>query len=268
MTEAVTVELRHGLRRGDGRRGDATVRALSGLEEELLAGGELAGAARATEVLARCVDRLGDERRPVAHAALCELTVGDREALLLAVFRCTFGDHLDLVAACPACAASLDLHVAVADLLPAGAGEPAEQHVLETGGVRVTFRLPTGADQEAAAEAADVDAAVAALLDRCVLDVMPEAAVDDYADALGDRIAELDPEAEAVLDVGCEACGERFAVPLDAGDLLAGEAAARSGGLLRDVHQLALGYHWSERDILGLSTPRRRQYLALLDEAL
>lgn len=260
MTPAVTVQLRHG---------DAAVRALTGLEEELLASGGLAGAARTTRLLARCVERLGDEPEPIAPATLRELVVGDREALLLAVFRCTFGDHLELVAACPACEASLDLRVPVADLLGAGAGgEPAERHVLETEGVRVTFRLPTGGDQEAAADAPDVDGAVTALLDRCVLAVQPPAPAGRFAAALGERMAQLDPRAEALLDVGCEACGERFAVPLDAGDLLAGEAAARSGGLLREVHQLALGYHWSEHDILALSTPRRRRYLALLDEVV
>ena len=32
------------------------------------------------------------------------------------------------------------------------------------------------------------------------------------------------------------------------------------------MHQLALAYHWSERDILGLSLRRRRSYLLLLEE--
>jgi hypothetical protein len=40
----------------------------------------------------------------------------------------------------------------------------------------------------------------------------------------------------------------------------------RAAGLLRDVHRLALAYHWSERDILGLSLRRRRSYLLLLEE--
>jgi hypothetical protein len=40
----------------------------------------------------------------------------------------------------------------------------------------------------------------------------------------------------------------------------------RAACLLRDVHRLALAYHWSERDILGLSLRRRRSYLLLLEE--
>ncbi len=37
--------------------------------------------------------------------------------------------------------------------------------------------------------------------------------------------------------------------------------------LLRDVHDLALSYHWSEREILALTLPRRIAYLSLLEEA-
>lgn len=40
----------------------------------------------------------------------------------------------------------------------------------------------------------------------------------------------------------------------------------RSRRLLRDVHELALAYHWAERDILGLSLDRRLAYRLLLEE--
>ncbi|HWM92974.1 MAG TPA: hypothetical protein VN493_19580 [Thermoanaerobaculia bacterium] len=36
--------------------------------------------------------------------------------------------------------------------------------------------------------------------------------------------------------------------------------------LLREVHELALRYHWSERQILGLALRRRRAYLQLMEE--
>ena len=40
------------------------------------------------------------------------------------------------------------------------------------------------------------------------------------------------------------------------------------GDLFREVHLLAYHYHWSETDILELTGPRRRRYLALLAETL
>jgi hypothetical protein len=33
---------------------------------------------------------------------------------------------------------------------------------------------------------------------------------------------------------------------------------------MEEVHVLALHYHWSEAEILGLPGPKRRRYLALL----
>ncbi|SHN13681.1 hypothetical protein [Cryptosporangium aurantiacum] len=39
----------------------------------------------------------------------------------------------------------------------------------------------------------------------------------------------------------------------------------RAQRLLRDVHQIAQAYHWSERDIFGLSLSRRLAYLLLLE---
>ena len=35
----------------------------------------------------------------------------------------------------------------------------------------------------------------------------------------------------------------------------------------REVHTLALRYHWSEGEILALTRPRRRRYLELLAES-
>jgi len=42
--------------------------------------------------------------------------------------------------------------------------------------------------------------------------------------------------------------------------------SARARRLLRDVHELARAYGWSERDILELSLTRRLAYRLLLEE--
>lgn len=39
----------------------------------------------------------------------------------------------------------------------------------------------------------------------------------------------------------------------------------RAGDVLHEVHQLASAYHWSERDILGLTLRRRLAYRMLLE---
>lgn len=269
MTLGATVQLAHGLLRDGAWRRDAVVRPLSGYEEDTLELGGLSPAERATELLVQCTECLAGEPRPVARTTLRELTVGDRETLLMSLYRCTFGDRVAIEVTCPRCAARLDVDLSVGDLLVSRAPAPAERYRLEAviGGetVVVTFRLPTGADHEhAAGLAADLDAAVAELVRGCVVAVEPQTPLAALAPALGDRIAQLDPQAETALDVSCEACDERFMVLLDAGELLASEVTA--SGLLREIHELALAYHWDEREILGLATPRRRRYLALLAE--
>jgi phage FluMu protein gp41 len=111
--------LPHGVRVGGEWTRDVRLRALSGAEEEFLAGhgAELLPAERTTELLARCVERIGPLE--AAPQTVLGLTVGDREALLLQIRRLTFGDRLDAVVACPSaeCGEQMDLELSVRDLL-------------------------------------------------------------------------------------------------------------------------------------------------------
>jgi hypothetical protein len=38
--------------------------------------------------------------------------------------------------------------------------------------------------------------------------------------------------------------------------------------LYRDVHYLALHYHWSENEIMCMTTSKRKQYIDLLEDEL
>jgi hypothetical protein len=235
------------------------LRPLTGFDESAVAeAAQATPAERTTALLSRCVLQLGgaDEIGP---EEVRRLTVGDREALLLHVRGATFGERLQCVVSCPAdaCRAPLDVELSIRDLLlpPYAAAE----EVYEADGCR--FHLPTGADQEAAAQLADdLEAAVALLLERCVKAGAP-------ASDLSSVMAELDPQAELVLTLACPACGNEFEVPFDTGDFLARELAGVRD-LERDVHRLALHYHWSEPEILALTVDRRRRYLELLAEEL
>ena len=77
-------------------------------------------------------------------------------------------------------------------------------------------------------------------------------------------MAELDPQAEILLDLVCPACDAAFRTLLDIGDYFYRELQGRAGYLYQDVHLLALHYHWSEREILALSRRKRRLYLDLI----
>jgi hypothetical protein len=173
----------------------------------------------------------------------------------------------------------MDADLSVTDLLLDPVDEhPTREVTFEADGERwgAAFRLPNGGDQEAVASLArtDPDAAGQAILERCLLSVTgPHGRAADgplpagLVDAVEAAMAEADPQAETALAATCPECGEGFVTDLDAADYLFRELGSSARGLLHEVHQLALTYHWSEEAILSLTRGRRRTYLRLLAES-
>jgi hypothetical protein len=281
--DAIEIQLPAGIPSRQGWRRDAALRPLSGRDEMFLAeeGARLMPAARASALLARCLDRLGPDT-PTTLETVRGLTVGDRDALLLHLRRLTFGDRMSLELVCPhpGCGERMDLDLLVSELLVPSYVQPAEAHEAIFGppeaAYRVRFRLPTVADQEAAAPfAADDEAAGMLILRRCVLGVGEAASGAEIGELpasiavdLSARMAALDPQAELVLNLTCPDCGGNFRSDLDIADYLFAELAERGRELYRQVHRLAFHYHWSEDAILGMSQTRRLLYLDALHDGL
>ena len=251
---------------------DAELRPLTGEDEAWLLdlGGSPLPARRTTLLLHRCLERLGP-LAPVPLEAVRRLPIGDREALLLHLRRLMFGETMPCVLRCPTpgCGERMDLDLRVSDLLVPPAAPGQERHETELDGCRIRFRLPTGGDQEDAAELARIDpeAAAGLLLRRCVAEP-PDGLPSIVAERLPVLMAELDPQAELTLELACPACGQGFSMLFDAGSHLFQELLGQGLRLYREVHRLAFHYHWSEREILALPGRKRRLYLDLLTEAL
>ena len=272
---------------------EAGLSPLSGEDEAFLleTAGTLSPARRTTALLARCLTRLGPFS-PVPAAAVAALSLGDREALLLHLRRLTFGERLECVLRCsaPGCGERMELDLAVGDLLLPSAA-PAEawhEEVFRDGSLawRVRFRLPTGEDQELAADLVRDGGEKAAelLLGRCVASAVPDgpeglperrdggepapALPAALAAAVAERMARLDPQAEIVLRLACPACDHETSILFDAAAWLYQEIAGRAAELYREVHLLAFHYHWHEADILAMTGRKRRLYLGFLAEAL
>jgi hypothetical protein len=285
MSHAATIKLPRGLWFDGVCHQEAELRCLVGSDEAFLVeeGGALLPAQRTTALLARCLTHLGS-LTPVAPDAVRNLTVGDREALLLHLRRLTLGERLQCVLSCPdpACGGKMDLDLTVGDLLlpPYGHAEALHETTLRDNGTvyRVRFRLPTGGDQEAAASLArsDPQAAADLVLRRCVESVIAEGDAgvpnEDWPPIVARQLpaimAELDPQAELVLNLSCPVCGLAFSVLFDTATFFFQELADHMRHLFREVHLLAYYYHWSEAEIMGMTASKRRRYLELLAEAL
>lgn len=273
MNALVNVTLPVGLRGAGVQQGQWSVRPLRGVDELLVQESVAVHRSNAdltSALLASCTTCSDEHTTTDMVDALC---VGDREALLLHLWRLTFSEVIDAVVACPECAQVLDLSLHTSELLLAPAEDAAAENDIELdfAGERWQARLRrvNGADQRAVANTPEP---ARTLLRRCVLSVnransdsVPaEEIPDGLSTALDYALATLDPQAEIRLDVACEACGSRFSAPFDAASHLLAQLAAETEAMLSEVALLAHSLHWSEADILRLPRQRRRAYAARL----
>lgn len=262
-------DLPGGLVLDDGRRlGRAELRPLTGREEEWLT--QHAGtpsAHLATKLLSACFVRLEDV--PVSSDIINKLLVGDRDYLILQLRRLTLGDRFAAVFSCPACTRAMDVEFLAQDISIESRPQNAVAYTWASDDAQrvVRYRLPNGADQEAVADL-PAGEAVETLLARCVMD---DGGTPLSVEERAVVIAEMDrlaPQIDLELELNCPECGHSFTTPFDCTSFFFSEIRAQSRHLIREVHYLALHYHWSEAEILNLQRDRRRRYLALLNETL
>src|SRR5215467_6080003 len=173
--EAVEINLPGGVPVGEQWHRSARLRPVTGCEEEFLLqeGKLLSPAARATQLITRCLCRLGP-LEPVCADLVRQLSVGDREAILLHLRRLTLGGRISCLLSCPCCGKKMDLDLQVDELLLPQYASGRRLHEIDVSeyatSYHVVFRVPNGEDQEAAvlSAAKSVDAAAELVLRRCI----------------------------------------------------------------------------------------------------
>jgi hypothetical protein len=202
--------------------------------------------------------------------ALAELPVGARDSRLLDLREAIFGASLECIAPCAHCAESLEFVIRT-DEIRTAAVAGSEVQDLEHDGFSVRFRLPNGGDLVALCADQNGGDPELRLLSRCVAEAHRAEQPIEVAflpatvkTAIAQRMAQCDPQAEAVLELRCPSCEERYTVVFDIVSHLWRELDAWARRMLREVHTLARAYGWREKDILEMSALRRRRYLDLL----
>jgi hypothetical protein len=202
---------------------------------------------------------------------LAELPLGWRDAELLRLREAAFGPRIKGMAACPMCAQELELNFNVSDIQVTLPATPPAALGLNLDGHEVRFRLPNSRDLMALPGDGDEAGLKEWLLQRCVLeakcDGRPTASHElpaDIQQAISERMAEADPQADLRLKLTCPQCGHGWHSPIDIAAFLWGELHAWSVRLLREAHVIASTYGWPEADILAMSPWRRQAYLDLI----
>ena len=258
----------------------------------LVQAGPSLAATLVTEVLSRCVLRLG-VISPVQPDVTRRLLVADRQYLLLQVRRATFGDpvHADLVCPWPDCGVQVSVDFAVSDV---PVEEPPYRAPLHTmtlsdkaiagrtdlgGDGEVCFRLPDGSDQEELSHllALNEADALTGLLCRCVQRLGPYRPPDqEHVSGLSvlaraeseQRMRQVAPRVEQSMAAACVGCGRTFVVPFDVQRFLLGELRTDSALLYQEVHYLAFHYHWSEHEIMAMTRDKRRTFIDVLADSI
>lgn len=268
------------------------LRPLTGREEEWIAHPtrEWTEAVLTTALLRRCVERIGPDRP--TEAIIRSLSIGDRDYLMLRLRQITFGKRVEMTLVCPRseCAQKMDVDLDL-DQIPIEA-KPVSPHyaltlseeaALSDGAGRLhralLFRIPNGGDQEAAREWSGLGETerVVRLLARCLLKIgdtdrvtcdrvamLPEKGVEEITAAM----ERFSPQVRIEMEARCPECSHPFTHEFEIGPFFLGELLRGRMQLDREVHLLGFYYHWSLREILGMTRQKRHRYLRLLADEL
>lgn len=199
--------------------------------------------------------------------ALCEWTVGRRDAHVLDLRRHTIGDRIEAYAECPACRVGLEFELSCAALLASAVTPDATWTTVEQGGRSWELRGPNSRDLALAITADNPEQARRIMLSRCVRRVAGDDETPVWTEAnevaLAGQLGELEPLAEVLIDLQCEACGAQWQALFDIVTFFWSELHARSRRLLQEVDLLARTYGWTEREVLRMSEQRRALYVEM-----
>ncbi|MCC5605191.1 phage baseplate protein [Nostoc favosum] len=203
---------------------------------------------------------------------LTQLSLGQRDAMLLTLREWTFGSQLVSQVTCPTCGEVLELNFDVADMRVASLSlELVEKYCLELADYQVSFRLPNSLDMIAIAEHKQPEMAQEILLERCILqavcngEYLPFQQLPSHVrDAIIAQMAQADPQANVPIDVSCCACNHQWRSLFDIVSFFWAEINPWAFRVLREVHTLAVVYGWREADILAMSPRRRQLYLEMV----
>jgi hypothetical protein len=203
--------------------------------------------------------------------ALAALSIGRRDADLLTLREWTFGPGMSSVVVCPGCGNQVEIAFDVSAVRASPDPAPAPGVDVAVADYQLQIRPPNSADLAAIAAEPVAGQRRRRLFERCLIsarrDGRPAEACelpDEAIDAVADRLALADPQADVRLNIFCPFCGNDWRAVFDIVTFFWSEIEAWACRVLREVHILASAYGWREQDILALTPVRRQCYLEMV----
>ena len=190
--------------------------------------------------------------------SLAHLTIGQRDARLLALRETMFGAELTGITDCPECGEKVELSFNCSDIRPQPDTEAPAELAVQSNGREVRFRLPTTVDLLAVNSSEQ-------LLERCLLEDASPLTID-FLPTIAAKMSTADPFADIHFALNCPNCAHKWEAVFDIVAFLWREISAAARRLLREIHTIASAYGWAEAEILSLSPARRRVYLEMATE--
>jgi hypothetical protein len=208
---------------------------------------------------------------PEATIPVEQLTIGQRDSLLLTLRERMFGERLESVVECPQCREKVELQLETGAMRQDSKLPPSDGVGVVVADYDLRVRPLNSVDLRVAGSASRLEQKRRILFERCLLsavrkgepvgaDQLPPEVMDIVATKLG----EVDPQADVQFNIACPSCGANWLAPFDIVAFLWSEVEAWACRLLQDIHALAAAYGWTERDVLALSPLRRQLYLELV----
>jgi hypothetical protein len=210
----------------------AEVRELNGVDEELIYKSGSMGRALAT-ILQRAVVSIGSN--PIERDTLDNLLSGDRDALLLGIYRVTFGETVEFKTTCSGCRTELDISVNLSTDVPIkNMEDPIQDRTFSYQSKKhgvIIVGLPTGRAQKKLIENADKTASElnSILLGECLKSINGKSALG-ITSALNLGMIDRENIINEIVDrnpgprlgevkTTCEACGKELSLRLSLAEL-------------------------------------------------
>lgn len=271
--KCLTAEIPHGFQAGPVWIKQVKIRELNGYDEQLIDSFQnFFSPYKTSLLLERIIMEFSNSPQQLdLHTTIRNLSIGDRIALILHLRKIVFGDVLCCTMKCPHCVDALSFKVSIGSLLKPVKSDPQTTYAFELDGYFLKIRPINGSDLENIALNQNTQNSLEKLLRSCILSSdppLPEILNHQFQEQLNTKLSEIDQQADLTLNINCPLCNKPFETSIDVEDFFFQEIASRYNQLEREVHWIALHYHWSENDILSLPSSKRKRYVELINASL